>query len=353
MSLAERSTDDHVACAEADLDQVGSSLSWIESHPVVSVGIDQLVFEDSPRRGGQDAKHVQLLAEAGEALPPITVHRPSMRVIDGAHRVRAAALNGRTMIDARLIDCDQKAAFVLAVKANVTHGLPLSRADRSAAAGRIIASHPQWSDRAVAAATGLSDKTVSRIRAQCATDSTPAATARVGRDGRIRPLDTGNRREQAAAVIRAHPRAGLRQIARVTGLSPATVRDVRQRIDRGEHPVPHRYRNTTTGTPPATVPAAPAEPALPSPGATAVARTPAPLDLNTLLTHLGNDPALRLTEAGRHTLRLLHRCLVDHEQLAHLERGIPDHWAPHLAHLARRCAAAWHQLAEQLQQRAA
>src|SRR4029078_7378388 len=93
-----------------------------------------------------------------------------MRVIDGMHRVRAALLNGRTRIDARLLDCDEGAAFVFAVKTNVKHGLPLSPSDRAAAAARIIAIHPHWSDRAVAAATALSDKTISPIPARSTAD---------------------------------------------------------------------------------------------------------------------------------------------------------------------------------------
>lgn len=351
MGLAEQSTDNQLlGWPAADLDQVGSSLSWVESHPVTRVGIDQLIFEDSPRLGGENQEHVRTLAEAGDTLPPITVHRSTMRVIDGAHRVRAAALNGHTTIDARLIDCDEKAAFILAVKANVTHGLPLSHSDRAAAAARIIAAHPRWSDRAVAAATALSDKTVCKIRARSTSES-PQSDSRLGRDGRLRPLDSGHRRQQAAAMIREKPHAGLREVARATGLSPTTVRDVRQRIDRGEDPVPGRYRSASVR------PAAPASAttAAPRPRRSPTGqarRQETPVNRQALLAQLGDDPSLRLTEAGRRTLRWLHHCTVDGEGLADLGRGLPDHWAPVVADLARSCAAAWGLFAEQLQQRA-
>jgi ParB-like chromosome segregation protein Spo0J len=314
----------------------------IESFPVESVAVDSLVVAGSPRQGGEDQQHIRLLAEAPEPLPPIVVHRESMRVIDGFHRVHAARLTGSATIAARLVDCDQDMAFVLAVEANVTHGLPLSRLDRAAAAERIIASHPHWSDRAIAAATGLSDKTVSTIRARCGAPP----SARTGRDGRVRPLDVGRRRELAATQLRERPHAGLREIARATGLSPATVRDVRQRIDRGEHPVPARYR-------PPDEPA-PAKETEPPSAADARARPPlATVEPRQLLGQLTSDPALRHSEAGRRSLQMLHRHLVCAEQLTHLSRGLPDHWAPHVAHLARACAGAWHQLAEQLQRRAA
>lgn len=330
-----------------DLDDIAASMVWLESHPVTSVRIDHLVLTDSPRLSGEDADHVRMLAEAPGTLPPITVHRPTMRVIDGTHRVRAALLNGRTVIEARVLDCDEGAAFVLAVKANVTHGLPLSRTDRAAAAARIIATHPQWSDRAVAAATALSDKTVSKIRARSATEA-DQVRARIGRDGRLRPLDTGHRRQQAAAMFQERPDAGLREVARATGLSPATVRDVRQRIERGEDPVPGRYRVPGAHqVPRATVAARSAATA----GCATVNQGDVLVDRHKLLAKLSEDPSLRLNEAGRRTFRWLHRYAVDDEGLESLGRGLPGHWVPEVADLARSCAAAWNTLAEQLQQR--
>lgn len=352
MSLTEQSIDDHLLKFTAvDLDEVVSSIVWIESHPVTSIRIDSLVFEDSPRLGGEDQEHIRVLAEAGDSLPPITVHRPTGRVIDGTHRVRAALLNGRSMIPARVLDCDEGAAFVLAVKANVTHGLPLSHADRAAAAARIITTHPQWSDRAVAAATGLSDKTVSRTRAR-STASASHSGARLGRDGRLRPLDSGHKRQQAAAMIADRPEAGLREVARATGLSPATVRDVRQRIGRGEDPVPGRYR-PAAGADAADTSAAPPAAAARPPRAPGTRPEPRDLavDRRKLLAKLSEDPSLRLNEAGRRTLRWLHHCTVDGEGLENLGRGLPGHWAPDVADLARSCAAAWSMFADQLQQR--
>ena len=66
-------------------------------------------------------------------------------------------------INVTFFDGSEKDAFVLAVESNVQHGLLLTLSDRTAAAGRIVNSHPEWSDRAVAAATGLAAKTVVRI----------------------------------------------------------------------------------------------------------------------------------------------------------------------------------------------
>lgn len=331
----------------ADLNEALPSISWVESHPVTAVRIDSLDLDQSPRLGGEDTEHIRLLAESGAALPPIMVHRPTMTVIDGVHRVRAALLNGQHEIAARLLDCDENAAFVLAVRANITHGLPLSQSDRAAAATRIINSQPQWSDRAVAAATGLSDKTVSRIRAR-STANTPQSNSRLGRDGRVRPLDSGFRRQQAAAMINDRPDAGLREVARATGLSAATVRDVRQRIERGEDPVPGRYR------PPekpehSTVSPISRPRRRPTNGRSRQKDIPANRDA--LLATLRHDPSLRFSEVGRNTLRWLHQHIVDTEDLENLGRGLPDHWAPVVAGVARSCAEEWNRFAEHLEQR--
>ena len=70
---------------------------------------------------------------------------------------------------------------------HVEHGMPLTRADRKAAAQRIVMIRPQWSDRAIAAVGGLSAKTVGAIRRR-STEEIPQSNARLGGDGRVRPL---------------------------------------------------------------------------------------------------------------------------------------------------------------------
>src|SRR5258707_731891 len=109
---------------------------------------------DTPRLGGENLDHVKALAEVGDCWPPILVHRQTMRVIDGMHRLRAARLRGQTTIEVQFFDGDDDEAFVAAVKANVAHGLPLTLTDRKAAATRIIGSQPQRSNRRIGEGTG-------------------------------------------------------------------------------------------------------------------------------------------------------------------------------------------------------
>lgn len=333
----------HDANAATNSDEDSLLVTPVECYPAITVRIDSLVLKDSPRLAGEDPEHTRLLAEADDVLPPITVHRPTMRVIDGMHRVRAALLNRKGVIKARLLDCEEGTAFVLAVKANTTHGLPLSQSDRKAAAARIIAFHPQWSDRAIASSAGLSDKTVSRIRA-CATAETPQSHVRLGADGRRRPLNSAARRQQAAAMIHDNPEAGLREIARATGLSPSTVRDVRRRTDRREDPVPTKYQSAENLDP------STACRLVPQPNGRR-ARLDGHVDRRTLVERLRKDPSLRFSEGGRRTLLWLHQHVVDHpESWGSLGLSVPDHCATVVAGLARRCAMAWITLAEQLEQ---
>ncbi|MFD1047646.1 ParB/RepB/Spo0J family partition protein, partial [Kibdelosporangium lantanae] len=102
------------------------------------VPIDSLLPANSPRLAGESIEHAQVLAASAADLPPIVVQRGTMRVIDGMHRLRAARMRGQNEILVRFYDGDDDEAFIVAVRTNVTHGLPLSQADRTAAAARII-----------------------------------------------------------------------------------------------------------------------------------------------------------------------------------------------------------------------
>jgi hypothetical protein len=88
-------------------------------------------------------------------------------------------------IEAKVYHGTDDDVFLLAVRMNILHGLPLTRADRTTAAVRIIESHPQWSNRMIATATGLSAGTVDKLRRR-STAQNAQSTTRVGKDGRMR-----------------------------------------------------------------------------------------------------------------------------------------------------------------------
>jgi ParB-like chromosome segregation protein Spo0J len=270
--------------------RAGKSRTAVEPlGPPVMVPLNELLPADSPRLAGESETHARVLAESESGLPPILVHRATMRVIDGMHRLRAAALRGEDHIAVRFFDGPLDQVFVLAVESNIRHGLPLSRADRENAAARILVEHPAWSDRAIATAAGLSAKAVAAIRRRV-DDGSLQCAQRIGRDGRIRPLNGAAGRRSASAFIAANPQASLRTIARDAGISLGTARDVRERIRLGLDPVPERQRRK-----PATIEAQ---------------RQPRPMispaRLRQILTQLASDPTLRFTESGRALLRWCH-----------------------------------------------
>jgi ParB-like chromosome segregation protein Spo0J len=307
-----------------------------------TVPLDALHPADSPRLVGEDAEHIRVLAERDHALPPILVHRRSMRVIDGMHRLGAARLRGQDTIDVVFFDGSDEEAFVIAVRANVRHGLPLSYADREAAVARIVTSHPEWSDRAIAATTGLGARTVAAIRGRIV--GLPHATARVGRDGRVRPLDSTEGRLAASRLISTFPNASLREVARAAGISPATVRDVRARIERGDDPVPARHARAGRGMR-----------AVARRAHTERARDDAEglstQERNAVLQSLERDPSLRFAESGNRVLRWLSRRVIANEEWRDVAAAVPTHSVYILATLARRCANEWLEFARQLERR--
>ena len=303
---------------------------------VVRVPLLSLQAGESPRLEGEDRAHIAWLAETEASLPPILVDRRSMRVIDGMHRLLAASLRGREVIEVEFFDGSAADAFLRAVEANVTHGLPLSQADRRAAASRIIASHPYMSDRAIGESAGLAAKTVAGIRRR-STGAVPQLNARVGRDGRVRPLDGVAGRRRAAELMAELPRASLREVARAAGVSPATARDVRRRLERGEEPAPAR------GCGDGGV-------AVRSRGRRVVqVAGPAPA---LVLEKLLRDPSLRHNEQGRWLLRLLQHNALGAREWPGVVGAVPPHCAVLVVQLARQYAQMWLGFAQELEDRA-
>ncbi|WP_146060502.1 ParB/RepB/Spo0J family partition protein [Amycolatopsis sp. CA-128772] len=212
------------------------------AEPATRLPVDALRPAVSPRVGGVDAEHVRELAELAGRLPPVIVSRDGLRVIDGSHRLLAAKAAGLTHVDVLLADCAPGDEFLLAVRLNANSGRTLSPIDRAAAAARLVELHPAWSDRAIAAASGLSDKTVAAARRRSGAD-VPQPNTRIGRDGRRYPTDQAAGRTRALRVLTEHPDASVREVAREAGVSVGTAHDVRSRWLRGEDPLARRRRD--------------------------------------------------------------------------------------------------------------
>ncbi|WP_216591495.1 ParB/RepB/Spo0J family partition protein [Streptomyces brasiliscabiei] len=321
------------------------------------VDIDSLRASDSPRLGGENRDHVRMLAEQEDPLPPVLVHHPSMRVIDGMHRLAAARLRGADTIAVEYFDGDEGEVFALSVELNIAHGLPLSQADRAAAAERILDSHPYWSDRRVATNAGLAPSTVAAIRRRSTSRSDQLNAPRVGRDGRVRPLQATEGRLRASQVIAANPTASLREIAERAGIATATAKDVRDRLRRGQDPLPQGQpakRVAPPGTPSGASREEPGRGAGGGGGGAAGGRSTAHMSaaaIGLILPNLRKDPSLR-TEAGRMLLQMLSvHAIGDEARWRRLAQSVPGHRAPVLAQAARRCADHWLRLANELEMR--
>jgi ParB-like chromosome segregation protein Spo0J len=319
------------------------TLTALQENPMM-VPIALLRDADSPRLNGESPEHIHALAEADANLPPILVHRATMRVIDGMHRLQATILSGKKEIKVQFFDGAEADAFVAGVLANIAHGLPLSPADREAAAARILRTHPQWSDRAIAEVAGLASTTVAKIRSRSAHAQ---RDFRIGRDGRSRPVNGASGRRLAGRLFDEHPEASIREIAEMAGISPATAKDVRDRMKRGEDPVPAKLALAEQKN------AATTRGAVPKATNTRWIRGHNPaLDPSLILQKLQRDPALRLNDGGRQLLRWLNaRSMNAGERKGFAER-IPAHCVPLIAELALGLAEEWAQFAKDLKERA-
>ncbi len=305
--------------------------------PVAVVPTAALVAADSPRRAGENVQHVRLLAGSADRLPPIVVHRPTMQVIDGMHRLKAAELRGEQQVEVRYFDGSEAAAFVLAVRLNVQHGLPLALTDRRQAADRILGLFPQWSDRRIASVTGLSPPTVA-ARRRCLTDKNLQSDSRVGKDGRVRPADAAQRRQLAAQVLTRNPAASLRQVATQAGLSRETVRKVRNELAGPRLIAPSRPGDQLAEEQLAR--------ALRQPAGDPV-RAGQPRGWQALRA----DPAFRSADTGRVLLQVLAASQALLGRVDQIIGATPSHCLGALRESARHCAGGWLEFAAQAEQR--
>ncbi len=325
------------------------SMSTIEQLPEVSVPVGSLVPGCYLRQEGTDAAHVRLLADAADAasLPSILVQKNGSRIIDGMHRIEVAKLRGEWNIRARLVECTDSEALVLAVKANTLHGLPLSRVDRVSGAKRILSAHADWSDRAVAQITGLSAKAIASIRNTTAADA-QFLGKRLGRDGKRRPVVPVEGRRRAAEYILAHPDASLRQVARETDVSLGTVHDVKDKIRRGEDCLPAAPARPVTPVAPLPMPAAAAPPPVRAINPAVATRNAQRLAWPAISAKMASDPTLRYTEAGRAFLRWMSGHSMQGAEWQEFIDAIPPHWLEEVTRIAVSMSDEWRLFAERL-----
>jgi transposase len=347
--LACEAVDDKSGMYDGHID----SMSAIERLPEVEVSVGSLVIGPYLRQAGTSAAHVHMLADVADSakLPPILVQKNGARVVDGMHRLEAAKLRQREHISARIIECSDEEALLLAIKSNTLHGLPLSRPDRLSGARRILAAHPDWSDRAVAEIAGLSAKTIGAIRKRSA-DAILPLEKRLGRDGKRRPVAGREGRRRAADYIYAHPDASLRQIARESDVSLGTVQDVRERIRNGMDPESGRYEPLSEQIAERSIRAVTQDrSSASSANMRSMKHTTQQVSWSAMSAKLTNDPALRYTEGGRAFLRWMAVHAVNAEEWNQFIDVIPVHWLREVGQVADSIGMEWVRFAERVRTR--
>jgi hypothetical protein len=270
------------------------------------------------------------------------------------HRLAAAKLRGEETINACLIACTDEEALVLAIKSNTLHGLPLSKADRISGAKRILMTHPDWSDRAVASVTGMSAKTIAVLRNRSSGEVLPFEK-RLGRDGKRRPVSAAEGRKRAAAYLDAHPDASLREVAREADVSLGTVHSMRRMMDHEPDPIA-----------PAAARPGPVAPWLASRSQAVAAESQSAevmppnlhqdkyirqLTWSAISPKVANDPALRYSEGGRAFLRWMAQRALHAEDWRELVGAVPVHWVNDVTAIAESVSGEWRMFAAQLRNR--
>ncbi|MEV7770870.1 transposase [Kitasatospora sp. NPDC086791] len=198
--------------------------------PACTIPIRILRHRENLRTHGENQEYVSTLAQSPVKLPPIFVHRGTMRILDGMHRLKAAELRGDQSIEVVFFDGDEEDAFVAAVSSNARHGMPLSFDDRTAAATRILNSRRHWPDRAIASVTGLDPRTVRALRGRPdVPDSPPTNLVRLDRQ---RPAPAPRYAEFPGAGPAAQLSTPVHQVAAEFELEPCAVADVLTRLRR-------------------------------------------------------------------------------------------------------------------------
>ena len=203
----------------------------------------------------------------------------------------------------------------------------LDKRERQQAVRRILRAHPEWADRRIGHLCRISPRAVARIRSRLMEtfggEAIGLADVRVGRDGRVRPLDAGAKRERIAHAVAECPDASLRSIARMVGVSPETVRSVRANL---VQPPPASHAFLTLDVPD---------------------RVP-----NVRDSHWQPDRSFTSREDSAATAAFLERTHVSNAQLYAHVGAVPLSRVYEVADEARRRAAFWSTLAQSVEARA-
>lgn len=160
--------------------------------------IDKIQTTGTQSRVSVDTKTVDEYAEAlqsGATLPPVTVFFDGDQywLADGFHRLAAHRRLNRREIEVEQRDGTQRDAILHSVGANASHGLRRSNADKRRAVEMLLSDPEwsQWSDREIARACIVDNKTVASLRPHLR-NSSDSQPRKVERNGTVYEQKTAN-----------------------------------------------------------------------------------------------------------------------------------------------------------------
>lgn len=165
-----------------------------------------------------DPATVAAYQESYAVLPPVEVYElPDGRLVlvDGFHRNAARQQLGYAQLQAEVVSGTWAEARERAIRANLEHGKPYTRAEKQRAAAEFLRLHPDWADNRIAQALAgtVSAPTVGVVRAKLeAAGELPPQERLCGADGKERPCQY--QRREAAAPVDTQGRAEATPAAR-------------------------------------------------------------------------------------------------------------------------------------------
>jgi hypothetical protein len=133
--------------------------------------------------------------QEGDVFPPLDVFGDAHLVADGFLRISAAKQAELKALVCRVHVGGRREALLFAARANVSHGLPRTNADKRAAVLRLLSDEEwrKWSDREIAKQLGVSNTLVSEMRADLSAADSEDRTRRFKtKHGTTSTMATGN-----------------------------------------------------------------------------------------------------------------------------------------------------------------
>ena len=182
----------------------------VTSLPLSEINVDQGCQARAAMNDETIDEYVEVMKEKGdEPFPAVVVFHDDTDfwLSDGFHRRAAAVKAGLTTLKARIHRGTRRDAILHSVRANATHGLRRSSADKRRAVTMLLQDEEwsKWSNREISRRCGVDEGSVRRLRS--ITAEIPQIDRKVERKGTVFEMKTGNigKRDGLAELLSIEP----------------------------------------------------------------------------------------------------------------------------------------------------